>query len=197
MMWCRPISRPASISRPGGTAQWNRALYRVTRSPSASGLTCSRKVEKRPITPRSSSSVRDPRGSRPGSGRPRPRAAPRCRAGSRPASNSRLSASSTRHSPRAQRRRRRCRCIGPAPPTAAGLHPRRRMWPTPSTNRRFAGIMRRPRRRPARRAGAVLLQRVALRHLQRRPEAVAPNPACRRRWSAGRRGRRTGRRLNM
>src|SRR5947209_13405819 len=46
----RPISRPASISRPGGTAQWNSALKRVTRSPVCSGFTCSRKVEKRPMT---------------------------------------------------------------------------------------------------------------------------------------------------
>ena len=33
-----------------GTAQWNRALNRVTRTPPAEGFTCSRKVEKRPIT---------------------------------------------------------------------------------------------------------------------------------------------------
>ena len=53
MMWKRPTSRPASISRPGGTAQWNRALYFVTCSPVLSVLTCSRNVEKRPMTLRS------------------------------------------------------------------------------------------------------------------------------------------------
>ena len=41
--------RPRSRG-PAGTRQWKSALKRVTRSPVCEGFTCSRKVEKRPMT---------------------------------------------------------------------------------------------------------------------------------------------------
>ena len=176
---------------PGGTAQWNSALKRVTRTPVSLGLTCSRKVENRPMSLRRCEVARhgakfvETHPGLPGAGEPGGFLVDFF--------DGEFALEREQHAPFAFVEFDRLRpwsFRARASARSPGSMVLRRTWPTPSTKIPLAGISRKFSAPTCRREQfAVFLQRKPARDLQGRPEPVIGPGRGGRPWNAGRRGR--------